>query len=156
MPYLQQSKREEGCLFCNVAARNDDRGDHVLYRGPRSLAMMNLYPYNSGHLMVVPYQHVGQLPELEPDTGADVFRLAQVAVRALGEAMQPEGYNLGINQGEAAGAGIADHLHIHIVPRWGGDTNFMPVVSDVKVIPETLEATADKLRPLFERFCQEQ
>ena len=155
MPYLEKSEPEEGCIFCKLVARHEDRRDHILYRGAQAFVMMNLYPYNSGHLMVVPYQHAGNLGELTPETGADVFRLSQIAIKALQEAMGPDGYNLGINQGKAAGAGIADHLHLHIVPRWGGDTNFMPVVADVKVIPEMLTATAEKLRPLFERYGRE-
>jgi ATP adenylyltransferase len=111
--------------------------------------MLNLYPYNSGHLMVVPHQHTGSLPELDPDAGAAVFATSQLAVQALTDVMHPAGFNLGINQGKVAGAGIADHIHLHVVPRWDGDTNFMPVLADVKVMPELLAATAAKLRPVF-------
>jgi len=112
--------------------------------------MLNLYPYNSGHLMIAPYQHVGELQRLESETASDVWATAQLALDVLNIVMQPDGFNLGVNQGEAAGAGIADHVHLHVVPRWSGDTNFMPVLADAKVMPELLTATAVKLRSAFE------
>jgi ATP adenylyltransferase len=149
MTYLEESDSEPGCLFCRIAESGDDERHHVVYRGSRCYVMLNLYPYNSGHLMVIPFQHTGELTRIDPDTGADLLAVGQLSVRALQEAMQPQGFNLGINQGEVAGAGIADHIHLHVVPRWGGDTNFMPVLADVKVMPELLEATAAKLRPIF-------
>jgi ATP adenylyltransferase len=155
MLYIQQSETVSSCLFCDVASARDDERNHVVHRGSRSLVMLNLYPYNSGHLMVIPYQHVGTLPEVEPAAGADVFRVTQLAVRALQEAMSPHGFNVGVNQGKVAGAGIADHIHLHVVPRWNGDTNFMPVVGEVKVLPESLEDTAKRLRPLFDRYGRE-
>jgi ATP adenylyltransferase len=127
----------------------------VVYRAERCFVMLNLYPYNSGHLIVAPYQHTGVFQDLEPDVGADVFDTAQLAARVLTESMHPDGLNLGINQGTVAGAGIADHIHMHVVPRWNGDTNFMPVLAETKVMPELLSATASKLRPLFQSMSHE-
>ena len=149
MPYIQQSGPETGCIFCTAAAAHDDEETLVVHRAERCFVMMNRFPYNSGHLMVVPYQHSGQLDEIVPETGADLFRMTQVSARALSRVMNPGGFNVGINQGEVAGAGVVDHIHLHVVPRWNGDTNFMPVLADVKVIPELLSATASKLRPVF-------
>lgn len=155
MPYIEQHEPEPGCLFCTAAREDRDRENHVVYRSARCMVMLNLYPYNSGHLMVAPYQHTGNLPELDAAGGADMLRTAQLAVQALDNVMRPDGFNLGINQGNVAGAGIADHLHLHVVPRWIGDTNFMPVLADAKVIPELLTATAEKLRHAFSRLGTE-
>lgn len=150
MQYIQQSEPEPGCLFCNIARQDEDETNLVVYRGPRCFVMLNLYPYNSGHLMVVPYQHVGAVDALAPEVGADLLQTAQLAVRAIDRVMEPHGYNMGINQGTVAGAGVPDHIHLHVVPRWNGDTNFMPVLADAKVMPELLAATAAKLRPAFD------
>jgi len=153
MPYLDSSGKDPGCIFCVKADENNDRANHIVYRDRLTFVMLNLYPYNSGHLMVVPYRHVGMLTDLDGDSGADLFTKAQLSITALTDVMHPDGFNLGINQGEVAGAGITDHIHLHIVPRWNGDTNFMPVLADAKVMPELLTATADKLRPAFERLA---
>lgn len=149
MPYIEEGERQPGCLFCNKVRENRDEDNYILYRAERCFVMMNLYPYNSGHLMVVPYQHVGRIEEIHPETGAELFQVVQLATNALQECMSPDGFNTGINQGKVSGAGVADHIHVHIVPRWNGDTNFMPVLADTKVMPELLSATASKLRPLF-------
>jgi ATP adenylyltransferase len=149
MPYILSSAPEPGCLFCLKFREDEDDQNHIVYRAERTFVMMNLYPYNPGHLMVIPYQHSGKLDELDPEVGAEIFTTAQLAVRALDQVMRPDGYNLGINQAKVAGAGVADHIHMHVVPRWTGDTNFMPVLADTKVIPELLGATAAKLRPEF-------
>jgi ATP adenylyltransferase len=149
MQYIQQSEPEPGCLFCRVMQQDDDEANYIVHRGELCFVMLNLYPYNSGHLMVVPYQHTGLLPEMQPEVGAALFATSQLAVQALSDVMHPDGFNLGINQGKVAGAGIADHLHLHVVPRWDGDTNFMPVLAEAKVMPELLTATAAKLRPTF-------
>lgn len=152
MPYLQNTAPEPGCLFCAKARADEDESNLIVYRDELVFIILNLFPYNSGHLMVVPYQHTGTLTELEPAAGAAVLEGAKLAQRALDAVMKPEGFNLGINQGAVAGAGIADHLHLHIVPRWSGDTNFMPVLADAKVMPELLASTAAKLRPVFARL----
>lgn len=141
---------QPGCLFCRVIGETErDEGNHVVYRAEHCLVMLNLYPYNSGHVMVVPHQHTGDVADLNPEIGDALFRTTQLTTRVLGAALHPHGLNLGMNQGTVAGAGIADHIHLHVVPRWNGDTNFMPVLADTKVMPELLSATAAKLRPVF-------
>lgn len=154
MPYIEQSEPEPGCVFCVKAREESDEENHIVYRGPTCFVMLNLYPYNSGHLMVIPYGHTGALESLPGEVVAEMMTTAQLSVRALTEVMHPQGFNLGVNQGDLAGAGIADHVHLHVVPRWSGDTNFMPVLADAKVIPEMLTRTADKLRPAFARLAQ--
>lgn len=138
------------CVFCDAATASRD--GLVLIRGSLSYVILNLYPYNNGHLMVVPRRHVASLAVLEHGELAEMMRFAQDGERALTEAYQPHGINVGVNLGRAAGAGIVDHVHIHLVPRWNGDTNFMSVVGDVRVLPEDLETSAGRLRPIFERL----
>jgi ATP adenylyltransferase len=152
MAYVGDDGKAErgGCVFCDLPARNDDESTYILHRGALAFVIMNLYPYNNGHLMLVPYQHVPALTDLPPETLAELMALAQRSEAVLQEAMHPQGYNLGINQGRAAGAGIADHIHMHVVPRWIGDTNFMPVLGDVRVLPQHLDETYALLRPGFE------
>lgn len=147
--YILTPKAAE-CLFCTAAAASgDDRDWLVLARRQAAFVMMNRYPYNNGHLMVIPLQHAGVIEALDEQTGLELFRLVQQCTASLSAAMHPQGFNIGINLGSAAGAGVADHLHVHVVPRWNGDTNFMPVVGDVRVMSEHLLATYDKLKPLF-------
>lgn len=121
----------------------------MLYRGTHSFALMNLYPYNNGHIMIAPYAHVPSLTNLEPEQLRDLFQLTQLCEHVLTQAIHPEGFNIGINLGKAAGAGVEEHLHVHIVPRWNGDTNYMTTISDMRVIPQGLEEMYDILRP----FC---
>lgn len=137
------------CVFCALPARSDDARTYILYRGVRAFVIMNLYPYNNGHLMMVPYAHVDSLGALDEPTLTEMMTLAQRAQAVVSEAMRPQGFNIGINQGRAAGAGIADHVHMHLVPRWVGDTNFMPVLGDVRVMPQHLDETYELLRPGF-------
>lgn len=141
----------QGCVFCDLPAALDDQGTYILRRGRSAYVIMNLYPYNNGHLMVVPYAHVDSLLALDDDTAAEMTRLSQEAQRVIEERMKPHGFNLGMNQGRAAGAGIADHLHLHLVPRWVGDTNFMPATGDVRVMPQSLDETYALLAPGFAR-----
>ena len=143
---------EPTCIFCEAGQR-DAQAPLVVHRGARAFVILNLYPYNNGHLMIVPYRHIAQLAKAEPDELTELMALTRRAEMVLTEAYNPHGLNVGVNLGRAAGAGIADHLHIHIVPRWNGDTNFMTVVSDTRVLPEGLDQTAARLRPLFERFA---
>ncbi|HEX9122769.1 MAG TPA: HIT domain-containing protein [Actinomycetota bacterium] len=151
MRYIEAAKGEvEGCIFCDLPERADDAGVHILQRGSLAFAMLNTYPYNPGHVMVAPFRHTGALEALSPDELADVDRLLQASVRALREEMDPQGFNVGMNLGRVAGAGIPDHLHWHVVPRWNGDTNFMPVVGETRVLPELLDETYRKLLPRFE------
>jgi ATP adenylyltransferase len=129
--------------------QKNDRANLILYRGRRVFVMMNLYPYSNGHLLVTPYRHAGSFEELDPPTLADLMQTSQRAVRALRKVFKPDAFNLGINQGRDAGAGIEKHVHLHVVPRWNGDTNFMPVLNDTRVIPEGLDSSYDKLVPWF-------
>jgi ATP adenylyltransferase len=134
-----------GCIFCTQPAEHRDHEHHILHRGERCFMMLNLYPYNNGHLMIAPYEHVGSLEEVDGVTLGELMDQAKMALHALRAAMRPDGFNMGINQGKVAGAGFAEHIHYHIVPRWNGDTNFMPVLADVKVMPEHLDAVYQKL-----------
>src|SRR5881397_1843628 len=141
------------CIFCNTD--EPGRADLILIRGRISYVVLNLYPYNNGHLMVVPNRHVGTLEASTGDERSELMRLTRHAEMALAEAYKPQGINVGMNLGRPAGAGIVDHLHVHVVPRWIGDTNFMSVVGNVRVLPEELGETAQRLRPIFERLARE-
>lgn len=151
MQYIQTAREPGGCIFCEKAGQEAgrDRENLILYRGTRAFVIMNLYPYNPGHLMVAPYDHRPNLTELTPEVRCELIELLSLAIKVLAEAMRPDGYNLGGNIGRVSGAGVADHVHLHIVPRWEGDTNFMPVLSHTRVMPEGLLTTYDRLRPLF-------
>ncbi len=158
MEYLQASGSEE-CVFCLADKPEKDKGPLredenrlLLYRGGLSFVMMNRYPYTNGHLLVAPYRHVADPAMLSDDEALEMHRLAVACQAVLRQAFAAEGFNLGMNVGEAAGAGIAQHIHLHIVPRWCGDCNFMPVFADVRVLPEHLEATYRRLSELFARF----
>jgi ATP adenylyltransferase len=152
MAYIQAAKEQGeygGCIFCDLPAEGDDVRTMILARGELAFVIVNSFPYNPGHLMVAPYRHVGDFTELTAEELAEIMALAGDAIRALAAESGPHGYNLGMNLGQVAGAGIADHLHLHLVPRWGGDTNFMPVVGQTKVLPELLAETDRRLRPHF-------
>jgi ATP adenylyltransferase len=140
-----------GCVFCDLPAADPDRdgANHLLARGEVSFVLLNAFPYNPGHLMAAPYRHVGDYEELTAAELAELMAFAGRAIRAMREDSGAHGFNLGMNLGQVAGAGIADHLHLHLVPRWGGDTNFMPVVGRTKVLPELLDETYRRLRPHF-------
>ena len=144
LEYIKQADEQAGCVFCDAAA-GDDEERLVVHRGELAFALLNKFPYSSGHLMVAPYRHVGELAGLTDEEALEVHRLAVQGVAALGEVYGPEGHNLGWNLGRVAGAGVVDHIHLHIVPRWAGDTNFMPVLADVKVLPEHLLETRLRL-----------
>jgi ATP adenylyltransferase len=145
LEYIKSADEEQGCIFCDAAA-GDDAERLVVHRGKSTIVLLNKFPYASGHLMVAPVRHVGEYGELMDDEVLELHRLASAGMRALAATYEPHGYNLGWNLGRVAGAGIVDHVHLHVVPRWGGDTNFMPVLADVKVLPEYLEETRRKLR----------
>jgi ATP adenylyltransferase len=138
------------CIFCLREAGHDDRGGLILYRGSKGFVMMNRYPYNNGHVMVAPYRHVGNVEILDDDESLDLMKLIQRSVTSISKILNPHGFNIGVNLGQVAGAGVVDHMHVHVVPRWNGDTNFMPVLSDTKVINEELEETYDKLKEGFQ------
>lgn len=137
--------KTDGCIFCKKKCQDNDRENYIVYRGTDGFIMLNAYPYTGGHLMVVPYAHVGTVEGLDVGAVTELMALVQRSVRALRLALHPEGFNIGMNIGKSAGAGIADHVHIHVVPRWQGDTNFMPVLADARTIPELLTDTYDRL-----------
>jgi ATP adenylyltransferase len=130
--------KPDGCVFCARAARPDDAANFIVHRGDTCFVILNAFPYANGHLMVLPYRHVARLAEMTAGEHAEMMTLAARMTETLDRVSSPDGYNVGMNLGGAAGAGIADHLHLHVVPRWNGDTNFMPVLGDVKILPETL------------------
>ncbi len=142
--------RSEACLFCEKAGESADRKNLILYRGPLTYVIMNLYPYANGHLMIVPYRHCADLGQLTPEESLEIMQSAQRCTQVLQDAFRAEGFNVGFNLGKVAGAGIAEHVHLHVVPRWMGDTNFMPVLADTKVMPEYLEVGYDALHPFFQ------
>jgi ATP adenylyltransferase len=147
LEYVTQADEQEGCVFCLEASGSLEAAGSLLVRaGTDAVALLNKYPYSSGHVMVAPRRHIGGLAELTGDEVLEIHSLAVQAVDALGRLYGPGGFNLGWNLGRAAGAGIEDHVHLHVVPRWSGDTNFMPVLADVKVVPEHLLVTRDRLR----------
>jgi len=138
--------KETGCFFCRKSQEADDAKNHVLIRERTCFALLNTYPYNAGHLMVAPYKHCGDLDDLAEQELADLMLLTRRCKQLLAKALKPDGFNVGINFGRVAGAGVADHVHIHIVPRWNGDTNYMPVLGDVRVIPQALDEIYAELR----------
>ena len=144
LEYIQQADEIEGCVFCRAAAGPDEEL-LVVHRGESAFVLLNKFPYASGHLMVAPYRHLGNFGELDDAEALEAHRLAAEGMAALDRVFSPEGYNAGWNLGRVAGAGIVDHVHLHVVPRWSGDTNFMPVLADVKVLPEHLTETRAKL-----------
>jgi ATP adenylyltransferase len=146
-----RSEKENECFLCRMFTGTNDRENLLLFRGNTCAVVMNRYPYSSGHLMVAPYRHIAGLEGLTPEENLEMAALTARAVAVLHEVMAPQGFNIGINLGEAAGAGLKDHLHQHIVPRWNGDTNFMPVLGGPRVMPEALETTYDLLVKPFNR-----
>jgi ATP adenylyltransferase len=153
MAYIRRAAADDGesggCIFCDLPAEHDDERNHILGRGRRTFVILNAFPYNPGHLMVAPYRHTGDLEDLSDEELTETMSFVRLGVRALREDSGAHGFNVGMNLGTVAGAGIADHVHMHLVPRWGGDTNFMPVVGQTKVLPELLSETWRRLRPRF-------
>lgn len=143
------SKKGPGCIFCDKPKEDRDRDNLILYRGNLCFVIMNLYPYNNGHLMVVPYRHVFSIVELNDEELLEIMKTVNLSVTALKEAFHPEGFNIGLNIGKVAGAGIEEHLHLHIIPRWVGDTHFMALLGEVRVIPEHVKSSYDRLYPFF-------
>jgi ATP adenylyltransferase len=150
MIYIQSNKNEGGCAFCYEMAQEDGPENLIVWRGQFNFVILNRYPYTSGHLMVVPYEHQPSVEDLKDDARSEMMELANRCIGVLRDTFQPQGFNLGVNIGEAAGAGIEDHVHLHIVPRWFGDTNFMSSVGGTRVMPETLEETYRRIRQAWE------
>ena len=148
-------QRSAGCVLCAAAEQEPHEDNYVLYRGQHNFIVLNAFPYNSGHLMVVPYEHTSRLTELSPTHIGEMMQLVQTCIRALREGLKVDGVNLGMNIGQAAGAGIDDHIHLHIVPRWLGDTNFMTTVAGTRVVPEELAQSAAQLRALIEQIAKQ-
>ncbi len=150
LEYIERADEQDGCVFCRAAA-GDDEEHLVVHRGERAFVLLNKFPYASGHLLVMPYRHGVNFPELDEAEALEIHRLGAAGIAALTAAYAPEGFNLGWNVGRSAGAGIVDHGHMHVVPRWRGDTNFMPVLADVKVLPEHLAETRRRIAEAWER-----
>lgn len=148
MVYVEKAWRSS-CIFCEASSTQQDEKNFILHRGKSVFILMNLYPYNPGHVMIAPYQHLDDLKKLPAEEQLELIQEAARSTSLLRQTMNPDGFNLGMNQGKSAGAGVEDHLHLHIVPRWNGDTNFMPIMAETKVIPEDLTATYRKLAPVF-------
>ena len=146
--YIKGPKGGE-CIFCVGPDSGDDRAKYVVRRGEHCFAILNKYPYNNGHLMVAPFRHVPSIEELNEAELLELMTLTQESLAALREAYQPEGFNLGVNQGKIAGAGVEDHVHMHVVPRWGADTNYMPVIGDTRVLPQSLDDSFDDITRAF-------
>ncbi len=142
-------KKPRGCFLCENPRQDDDVKNYILFRGIKNFVILNNYPYNPGHLMVAPYRHVASLEDLTAEERNEHFEIVSRCIEVLRREMSPEGFNVGMNLGKVAGAGMADHVHTHVVPRWQGDTNFMPVLADVKVLPEALAETYEKLKGKF-------
>lgn len=149
MEYILDDNKPDGCIFCDKPQEKDDRKNLILFRGEKVFVIMNLYPYNNGHIMISPYSHVSDISLLNDEEMFELGREMKRGVKVLKDAIKPDGFNIGMNLGKAAGAGIDDHLHLHIVPRWSGDTNFMPVMSGVRVMPEYIDDTYMKLAPYY-------
>ncbi len=157
MPYLEGGDRPDGCFFCTISAGQDTEEalDLVVWRGKRVYALLNRYPYTNGHVMVAPFAHEGRLDRLEPDAAIELMDGLRLVIRALRQVYNPQGFNVGLNLGSAAGAGFGDHLHFHVVPRWHGDTSFMTTTGGTRVVPEALGDTARRLREAIASLCGE-
>ena len=153
MEYIA-GKQPRGCIFCQKTEQYLDEENLILHRGELAFIMLNAFPYNNGHLMVAPYSHVGDLSDLTDDEMLALMKLVKLAKETLARAFAPQGFNIGINLGRVAGAGIEDHMHIHIVPRWNGDTNFMPVIADIKVMPQSLQRTYTQLKEAMSEHAE--
>lgn len=145
------AEQPKGCIFCTKPAAGDDEANQILHRGDLVFIMLNAFPYNSGHLMIAPFRHIGDPLELEPQESSELLYSIRIAIEVLRDSLEPEGINIGMNVGRAAGAGYADHLHVHVVPRWSGDTNFMAITADTRVVPEALADSYRKLKQALDK-----
>lgn len=152
MEYIENSSKVDGCVFCLIQELQDGEESLITFRGKLSFVVLNRYPYTSGHLMVVPYKHVSALEDVDAETRTEMMELSACSMTILRKIYSPQGFNMGANIGEAAGAGVKDHIHIHIVPRWAGDTNFMSTVGAARVLPESLETTYHRVKKGFEEM----
>ena len=150
MKYIENNEKQEGCIFCNALARVDNTENLIIKRGELAFVILNLYPYTSGHIMVAPMAHQPSLEFLDPDSRAEMMELVSQSIVVLKQVYNPQAFNVGANIGEAAGAGEPDHVHLHIVPRWEGDTNFMSTLAETRVLPKSLEETYNRIKAGFE------
>lgn len=151
MEYVTTASKKSGCVFCEVLEAGDDAQSHILFRGVWNFVIMNIYPYNNGHLMIVPFQHVASPLDAPKEQTDEMMELLKRCQTALAGAYNPEGFNVGMNLGKCAGAGVLEHYHLHIVPRWGGDTNYMTVFGETRVLAEELDRSYRRLLPFFQR-----
>ena len=149
LAFIERVSHGSGCIFCEKPALGQDGRSFILRRGRHAYVLMNIYPYNNGHLLIAPYRHIAAIEQLPEPVLLDMLRLVQQSLKAIRKAYAPEGFNIGVNQGRAAGAGIEHHIHLHIVPRWGADTNFMPLLGETRVLPQHLEASYTRLKAAF-------
>lgn len=149
--YVSQGVKEPGCIFCRALEQNHDSETFILHRATCNFVILNRYPYTSGHLMIAPFEHGGELEKVPANTLAEMMQLTQQAQRALEETYHPDGYNLGMNLGRAAGAGVTGHVHLHVLPRWTGDAPFMTTIAETRVEPEDLPTTYSRLKPFFSK-----
>jgi ATP adenylyltransferase len=156
MKYIQEHHDYPSCIFCLAASEEDDLKNLIFYRGEHVFMILNRFPYTSGHVMCVPYAHVNRLHAMSQDARVEMMEMSTKAVDVLQTVYKPEGFNLGLNLGEMAGAGLADHLHMHIVPRWGGDTNFISTIGETRVLPESLAETYDRVKNAWDEFEADQ
>jgi ATP adenylyltransferase len=158
MQYIEKSliNDDSDCIFCTSSDTSKDKGKLVLCRGKNAFVMMNKFPYNNGHLLIAPYRHIGDFPELTDAELLDMQKLLGLCIKAIKASMHPQGFNIGVNLGRVAGAGVEDHVHYHLVPRWSGDTSFLPIFGEVKVISEALDKTYDRLKEEFDKLTSEQ
>jgi ATP adenylyltransferase len=152
LAYVKDASKSSGeeCIFCAKPAEDDDAANLIVHRGERCFVILNLFPYTNGHLMIAPFEHLGSLPDLDSETAAEMMALTQRAITILDGEYSPNGFNVGVNQGQVAGAGVEHHVHMHVVPRWGGDTNFMSVLADTRVMAQTIAQTYEALRDSFD------
>ena len=149
LAFVEKASRLSGCIFCEKPALKQDAKSFIVRRGRHAYVIMNIYPYNNGHLLIAPYRHIAAIEDLPGPVLLDMLRLTQQSLTAIRKAYAPEGFNLGVNQGKVAGAGIEHHIHLHIVPRWGADTNFMPILGETRVLPQHLEESYARLKAAF-------
>lgn len=149
LAFIEQVSHGSGCIFCEKPALQQDGKTFILWRGRHAYVLMNIYPYNNGHLLIAPYRHIGALEDLPDTILLDMLRLVQRSIKAVRKAYAPEGFNIGVNQGKVAGAGIEHHIHLHVVPRWSADTNFMPLLGETRVLPQHLKASHARLKAAF-------
>ena len=150
-PYVRQVRRMRGCIFCRAIKVGDDRAAHILYRGKYNFVLLNKFPYTPGHLMIAPFRHTASFERAGKEASAEMASLLQLSLKILKKNSRPHGFNAGMNLGQSAGAGVVHHYHLHVIPRWHGDSNFMPLVSQTRVLIEDLDSTYDRLLPLFRK-----